>query len=275
VAHVVVITHRYDVFSEDDYLLRDLARRWDRAGHRLTMLWGLGSWPAADVAILHVDLSVVPAAYAEACKRYPVVINGAALDIRKRHVSRHLVTRGDGWDGPVILKTDLNYGGIRERRLLYLMRREGRAAEEMPDDIVYAERAYPVFASPSDVSEADWNNPGLVVEQFRPEQDERGYWLRVWVFFGDRERCNRYLGDQAIIKGSNVKAKEPAEVPEAMRAERRRLGFDYGKFDFVMNDGEAILLDANATPGAPPPSPELEASNDYLAGGLDSFLKRP
>jgi hypothetical protein len=62
-------------------------------------------------------------------------------------------------------------------------------------------------------------------------------------------------------------------VPEALRAERARLGFDYGKFDFVVVDGEAVLLDANRTPSAPPPSAAMDRSNAHLAGGLDAWLE--
>jgi hypothetical protein len=28
------------------------------------------------------------------------------------------------------------------------------------------------------------------------------------------------------------------------------MGFDYGKFDYVMQEGQPVLLDANKTPGA-------------------------
>jgi hypothetical protein len=41
-------------------------------------------------------------------------------------------------------------------------------------------------------------------------------------------------------------------VPQALREMRARLGFDYGKFDFVVNDGRATLFDATA-PQSPPP----------------------
>jgi hypothetical protein len=275
VAHIVVITHRYDDFSSEDYLLRRFLANWEQAGHRVTVTAGLEGLPASDLAILHVDLSVVPAAYAEACKRYPRVVNGRALDIRKRQVSRHLVKRGDGWTGPVIVKTDLNCSGAREARLLQRMERDGVEDREVPRSVLYMDGDYPVYASPSEVRENGWTHPGLVVEQFRPEQDARGFWMRAWVFFGERERCTRYLGDQAIIKSRNIVAKEPAEVPEAMRAERRRLGLDYGKLDFVINGGEPILLDANRTPGAPPPSAEWDASNANLAQGLYGMLERP
>jgi hypothetical protein len=41
-------------------------------------------------------------------------------------------------------------------------------------------------------------------------------------------------------------------VPDDLRETRRRLGFDYGKWDFVLHEGRAVLIDANKTPGRPP-----------------------
>jgi hypothetical protein len=62
-------------------------------------------------------------------------------------------------------------------------------------------------------------------------------------------------------------------VPDEIRAERERMGFDYGKFDFVVNDGKAVLFDANRTPHAPPPGPELAAANAELARGLEAIIR--
>jgi hypothetical protein len=140
--------------------------------------------------------------------------------------------------------------------------------------IVSTTQPYPILGSVSEVPADVWNNPGLVVERFLPEQDAQGFWLRVWVFFEDRERCTRYCGTEPIVKGANVVARESVPVPEEMRAERERLGFDYGKFDFVVREGRAILFDANRKPGAPPPSPEIDASNAHLAGGREALLRK-
>lgn len=271
-ARIVLITHVYDGFRDRDFLLRNLAGHWLDAGHEVSLAEGLGNWPDGDVAIMHVDLSVVPAAYSEAAKRYPVVVNGAAVDVRKRRVSRHLVARGDGWTGPVIVKTDLNFSGIPERQAAECFRRDGKTPDLPPGPIVSTTRTYPVLDSPDAVPADVWDNPGLVVERFLPEHDAHGYWVRAWVFFGDRERCTRYRGTHPVVKTATIVAREPAPVPDELRAERVRLGFDYGKFDFVVRDGRAILLDANRTPSAPPPSPEIDASNADLAGGLESLL---
>ena len=273
-AAIVLITHAYDNFRDRDFLLRNLAGHWLDAGHEVSLVAGPGDWPDADVAIMHVDLSVVPAAYSEAARRYAVVVNGAAVDVRKRLVSRNLVTRNDGWTGPVMVKTDLNFGGIPEKLAAECFRRDRKPADLPPGPVVSTTRPYPVFRSAAEVPDDVWSNPGLVVERFLPEQDAHGYWVRAWVFCGDRERCTRYRGTHPIVKSATIIAHEPAPVPEELRAERERLGFDYGKFDFVVRDGRAILLDANRTPSAPPPNPEIDASNARLAGGLESLLGR-
>jgi hypothetical protein len=273
-ARIVLITHVYDNFRDRDFLLRNLAGHWLDAGHEISLVEGLGNWPDGDVAVMHVDLSVVPSAYSEAAKRYPIVVNGAAVDVRKRLVSRNLVARNDGWTGPVIVKTDLNFSGIPEKQAAECFRRDGKPGDLPPGPIVSTTRPYPILGSPDEVPADVWDNPGFVVERFLPEQDALGYWVRAWVFFGDRERCTRYRGTHPIVKSATIVAHEPAPVPDELRAERERLGFDYGKFDFVVRDGQALLLDANRTPSAPPPNPEIEASNARLAGGLESLLRK-
>ncbi|MHB8528956.1 MAG: hypothetical protein ACYC8V_05510 [Caulobacteraceae bacterium] len=226
--------------------------------------------PAADIAVMHVDLSVIPGAYLAAARAFPAAINGKARDIRKRVVSRHLVRPGDSWTGPVIVKTDLNFGG-RPEWFLYQRGRGGRWAgpPAMPPRL----DSYEIFPSSAKVPKSVWSTPDLIVERFLPERDASGFHVRSWTFFGDQERCTRYRSDQPIIKVSNITGKEPSPVPEAMRAERVRLGFDFGKFDFVVHEGRAVLLDANRTPGAPPEGPEYDRSNAKLAAGIESFLK--
>jgi hypothetical protein len=274
VARIVVITHAYDNFRGRRLLLGSLATHWVNAGHTISLVEGPGDWPDADIAILHVDLSVVPNAYRQAAARYPAVINGKVTDIRKTRVSRNLLQRGDAWTGPVIIKTDLNFRGIPERHAMENFRREGKVPDLPPGPLVYMHRPYPILRSVGAVPYEVWNNPGLVVERFLPERDAHGFWMRAWVFLADRERCTRYRGTHPIVKAGNIVAQEPAPVPDELRAERERLGFDYGKFDFAVHEGRAILFDANRTPSAPPSSPAVEASNAHLAGGLDALLSK-
>jgi hypothetical protein len=273
---IVVITHTYDNFQGRNFLLRSFFGHWIDAGYDVVVTVGPDDWPDGDIAVMHVDLSVIPALYAEASRRYAIVVNGAARDIRKKIVSRYRVSPNDGWTGPVIIKTDLNSGGMPELHIGRQALRDGNHAEMPPGRIVSTTQPYPILRSADAVPTAVWNNPGLIVERFLPEQDAGGFWVRAWVFFGDRERCTRYRGNHPIVKSASIVAREPAPVPEELRAERERLGFDYGKFDFVVRDSHAILLDANRTPTAPPPSasPDLAASNTNLACGLDALLRK-
>lgn len=271
---IVVITHAYDDFRTRKFLLGSFAAHWMAAGHDVCVAAGLEDWPQADIAVLHVDLSVVPAAYLEACARYPVVVNVAATDIRKRHISRNLVSANDAWAGPVIIKTDLNCRGMPEVRAVDGFHRDGIPPDLPPQPIVSTLQPYPILSSAREVPDAVWRNEGLVVERFQPERDERGYWMRVWLFLGDRERCTRFCASDPIVKSAGIFAREPAGVPDDLRAERERLGFDYGKFDFVVVNGKAVLLDANRTPSAPPASAGLEASNAEIARGIHALLRR-
>jgi hypothetical protein len=247
VAHIVIITDTYDDFHNREYLLEMLFPYWTNLGHHVSVVTGEQEWPDADVAFMHVDLSVIPDSYVQAAKRYPVVFNGKALDIRKRKFSTMILRRTDTWPGRVIVKTNLNNKGHGEARRYRIMR-ERNLPIDVPPEGISVLNAYPMFDSMQQVPAQVWETPGVVVERFVPERDESGFWMRTWVFLGAAERCNRFLSKKAIVKGSNVIAKEPCTVPDEIRWARTRLGFDYGKFDFVIHQGKPILLDANRTP---------------------------
>lgn len=62
-------------------------------------------------------------------------------------------------------------------------------------------------------------------------------------------------------------------MPPELRAERERLDFDFGKFDFVVHEGEPLLLDANRTPGmAQAIQPLIAKGAPNLAEGLNALL---
>ena len=244
---------------------------WIERGHEVTLSPGPPHAKAqADVVIPHVDVSVIDDAYLEAMSRFPVVVNARVRDIRKSAVSASLVTRNDDWNGAVIVKSDLNAGGVPEAMLNDEAQRSGRAP---PYPGARALDDYPIFATRQEVPEQVWSTPGLVVEKFRPEQDERGYWTRFWLFFGTRERCRRFCTSAPIVKAGAAILREECEVPDEVRAVRASLGIDYGKIDFVMHQGRAIVLDVNRTPGAAPSRPgDGPSTAQLLAPGLDEFL---
>jgi hypothetical protein len=61
--------------------------------------------------------------------------------------------------------------------------------------------------------------------------------------------------------------------PISRRNERARLGFDFGKFDFVVHEGQSVLLDTNRTPSSSPALREfLQAGMLNLAQGMDELI---
>lgn len=273
-AHIVILTHTFDDFHKRRYLLRDLLEHWKLLGHRVSVTEGLQDWPDADIAVLHLDLSLVPDAYVRACKKYPQVINGAALDIRKRLVSRLILKRDDDWDGPVIVKTNLNRGGVPEMRYFHMLKNAGLRSPISQEGMVFSQQPYAIHASKAEVNPSMWEHEGIVVERFLPERTTDGYAMRIWVFLGPASRCVRLFGTDPLIKSGGIVGRESVEIPDALHAERKRLGFDFGKFDFVMHQGQAMLLDANRTPFSPTlkDSPDMVRDNGRLALGLQPWL---
>jgi len=126
-----------------------------------------------------------------------------------------------------------------------------------------------LFDRAGDVPDHVWRDPQLVVEKFMPERDPRGFALRTWCFMGKRETCSRCISADPVVKGSSIIARELVDVPDELRGMRTRLGFDYGKFDFVLHDGRTVLFDANFTPTVPENlTEELTLSAKELALGL-------
>jgi hypothetical protein len=245
-ARVVVIRHEKEPPGFRQFTISRFLEGLKERGHRILVVQGVDRLPDADMAVLHVNLSVVPGEYAAAAARYPVALNGKALDIRKRNVSRNILARDSGWTGPVIVKTDLNCGGLPEWIL------EAYSDLSKPPATAARPAIYDIFDGRGAVPESVWSDRRLIVERFLPERDERGFHTRSWIFTGDAGRCVRCRSADPVVKGRAIIDIEYVDVPEFIRMERKRLGLDFGKLDFVIHDGEPVLLDANKTPGQPP-----------------------
>ena len=274
---VAVLTHADDELRSESYLLNLLIDAWQQSDIEVVVLRGTDRFEAAGALILHVDLTVIPQDYIAFSNRYPVVINGRVHDISKRRISANLLRAGDLYRGEVIVKTDLNYGGRREGRQARRSRLHRRLLKRLPWSWTgnLSPKTYPIFSSPAAVPRAVWRNPRLVVEKYLPEREGEYYCLRQWVFFGDRGINQRVFSPEPIVKSESVVHREyDVPIPDALRAMRSRLGFDYGKFDYVLIKGEVSLLDANRTPNANRnnPSPRLSAIVNELALGLNGFL---
>ena len=278
-AKLVIVTHEYDVFAyrrrpggpiHSPYLLFDLLPHLESLGHSGQETQG--PIPVAgDVALLHVDATIVEKDYLALASNYGRAINFGTGDISKRAISSLRLSPGDSWDGRVIVKANLNAGGNMEEKHNNIARRKGRP--EPHPGVTKVER-YEVLERLDEIAEQVWSDPALVVERFLPEPDPDGFALRTWVFMGRRERCTRTVAPTWIVKAGDAIRYEPVEVPDQLRAERERLNFDFGKFDFVMHEGAPVLLDTNRTPGtARAIEPLMKGGARNLAEGLDELMR--
>lgn len=276
---IVILTHQHQGLHPGNGLSVIAFGIWQRQGWEVVVQQGLRNPPAADVAILHVDLTVVPAPYLELAARYPVCINGRVRDISKRVVSRDLLARGDPHDGPVMVKTDRNHAGLPERRLALIeggwparvreaLRRRlpPRWSGRLPGD------RYLPCASLAAVPDWVWRHRDLVVERFLSERFEGFYTLNQWHFLGSGSLVKTFFAPNPVVKWADQVATLPLhnDVPAEIRQRRTELGFDYGKFDYLVTPQGPRLLDANKTPwnAVPPEDPRMVV----MAKGLEAFL---
>ncbi len=275
---------RYGGGSRMLYVIDRLARYWREAGHSVRAVYGARRFVPADLAIVHVDLSVVTDPYLDLARRYPRALNAQVRDVRKSTFSRNLVAADDPYSGPVIVKSDLNYGGLPERllapdrsRAASGIRRLLSSARSIAGQSRPARREdptdYRIYDSPRDVPRAVAGSGAFVVEKFLPEVEDGLYCVRNYHFFGDREVCHRIAGPHPIVKAGNTIRREIVEPHPEIVALRKALHFDFGKFDYVVHDGTAVLLDINKTPGDARHIDEMVAARvRHTAGGLESYL---
>jgi hypothetical protein len=284
VAHVAILVHPQDGFERVPYFLRECAGVW-REEHgldvRIVSDPASAGQPNGELAILHVDLTVVPPEHLALASRYRRVLNGTVTDISKRRINGNALRPGGGYDGPVIVKTNRNSGGFPEAKLAdrgselrrrarrFMARLSWRWRSQLPS------AGYPVYDDVAQVPRGVWRNPDLVVERFLPERRDGFYCLRTWVFLGDRETNSLSYSKEPVVKGRNILRREPvADVPEELRQMRRDLGFEFGKFDYgIMEDGRVVLYDANRTPTVGNfPREQFLPRVRLLAEGIRAFL---
>jgi hypothetical protein len=282
VRRVAVYVGRGDQLASH-YFLSFLGARWRAAGVELIVLDDPARCVDADAAIVHVNATHRPAGYDQVLQHYPRVINGRVGDISKTRISAQLVTRASDYSGPVIVKTNSNCFGIPDRKNRRRTERLQGLASRIADRLlplrrsIRLEQTYPIYQTLQQVPRAVWWDPHFVVEKFLPERSDELYCLRTWMFFGPRDTVSLGMSREPVVKRRNTIQREfISEVPEPIREARRRLGFDYGKFDFVLHDGQPILLDTNSTPTcSAEPTPRLDAMADELARGLLEVIAAP
>lgn len=282
---IAILLHELDNEQTLNFsIIKFFAKYWEEDGHEVIFLFGTEKYVPADLVFVHVDLSVIPDSYLEFAQQYPIAINGKVKDIRKSSYSQSLLQLGDNWDGPVIVKSDKNCAGTPElirgglmgriqKKLLKTIR--GFKLDSITPGILTA-MDYKIFDHLREIPKAYFYHPGLIIEKFIPETDGDQYTVRMTSFLGNRYSTMQLKGNHPILKGDTTETVTyEIESHPAVEKWRKELNFDYGKFDYVVSDGKAILLDANKTVGCSPSlvdSKELEERRRYRARGLYSYL---
>ena len=248
---LISVSHRS--VREGPFVIYALAELWREMG--IDVAFDDGFAGDADLGIVHHNFThMSPADVPRIADGFPM-INDKIFDISKRVYSALEVRPGADWDGPVIVKTDLNhfgdpeYSGDREPVLQRFQKRLAERNWQLARRLPY--KTYPVLPSIDAVPRWVWARDDLLVERFMPERDGDRYAMRGYIFFGSAGFGFRLVSTDPMVKVANMVHHEFFyDIPPELETIRRRLGFDFGKFDYVEHDGQAILLDANKTPTA-------------------------
>jgi hypothetical protein len=264
------------------YAIQYLTGYWREEGIDVTVLFGTDRVVPADLAILHIDLSVVPDEYLEFARQYPQSLNSRVKDIRKSSFSGQLVLPDDGYDGPVVVKSDFNYAGSPERTLggkplaNFAVRLKHRLLLNRPPD----KTPVPTFRSPRDYIlfetvhsvPAHWFScKDIVVEKFLPEIEGGLYCTRHYHFLGNTGICQLRRSTEPIVNTATVVSRDFVEPHPEIVETARAMGFDYGKFDYAIHEGKPVLFDINKTPGASDKPKYIEMCRTW-AKGIQSYL---
>lgn len=243
---IVLLFHaRERGLDHSGYSVTRLYPTWRADGHEVLECFGPDEVVDGDLLFLHVDLSEVPEDYLAPAAAFPASVNGRVRSIRKSTFSPRLAGPGEAWSGPVIVKSERNFAGLPEAQL-GVPRLDGRGVAppfRSPMD-------YRILASPRDVPAEVYASPDLVVQPFLPEVEDDLFHIRSYFFLGSWGRCTRIGSRNPIVKEESKETSRQVPVHPAILQRRTDLGLDYGKLDYVVRAGEAILLDVNKTIGS-------------------------
>lgn len=249
---LVILHSRAAARGAPHHMVSVIAAHLERRGVEIVHLYGASKFVPADGVLVHVDLSVVPPAYERLARKYPLQFNAAARDIRKHVFADGLLGRDDTYTGAVIVKSDLNYGGVPEynelTRLQRGLRKLGRLLRGLPAPALLTKADYRVYPSLADVPAHHFTD-GAIVQKMMLEKDGEKNLLREYMFLDDLHFENVERSASEIITEDEHLSCAPFTPHPRLIDMRRRLGLDYGKIDYVMIAGTPFIFDANKTIG--------------------------
>lgn len=279
---VALIIGEHDPWETRPYIIKWMLPLWRDMGLEIAINRGPRRVIEADAAILHVDRTIVPRAYLDLARSYPRCVNGACGSISKRLIASGRIRPGDGYAGPVIVKTARNTFGRPDQETAraatgtlarWWSRRVDSLAKHAPWWVTGRLDRYPVFAGPSAVPWTTWHDPRFVIQRFVTDRIGDEFVVRRWCAFGSRTLSYTSHGRQPYIDGDNVTRREfnEAPPPPEVLAARAAFGADYCKIDYATDQHGTVIFDVNRTTGYAPEEFGREFAR-RLAPGLLDFL---
>ncbi len=137
---------------------------------------------------------------------------------------------------------------------------------------------YQVFEHKDQVPLSLWYDSQVVVERFLPEIENDLYHLRMCILFGDYKSCRRFSSTSPLVKATSsnqIVQIKPHPITETWR---KKFKLDYGKLDYVIHQGQPVLIDVNKTIGSSDvfqksmTSKELATRRRDRAAAIESFF---
>ncbi len=258
-----------------NYLIDEIASRWENDDYEIVDHFGWENIPEAEITVLHFDQTRIQTDQLCKLTHRKTVLNREVTDISKQCFSQLLVSSDDPYQGKVIVKTNLNFGGIPEFgwfRYYVSTIFSPFAGRRVKMINPYK---YPVFDNKEEVPETVWQNKNLIVEKFLPEFENGLFYVRCWVFLGDQNWAGRFGAREPIVKFSRMVTEvEEISVPDELLQFRMKNNLDYGRIDFVMHDSRPVVLDVNKTIGCAANPEPYNSVLCHLAKGFDSFANQ-
>lgn len=280
---IVVLGHEIGYSPANErYIISHFCKHWRQQGMEVKILKGIKEDVEADIILNHIDLTVTPEKYIRFMEKFKHKINFNVQNISKKLYSKNLLMKNTAYNGKVFLKTDANCGGEIDFFTKQIEKHGqpifSRSRQNKWDSKLFMRSYnYRLYESIDAVPDGVWENKNLIVEKFIPEIIEDDiYQVRYWYFLGDREVNVGVQSDKPVVKGPNITKRYFIEhIPDELRVYRDRFGFDYGRFDYSIVDGQVNLFDMNRTPTIGKSMIGLFGDRfpSELADGLDSAIR--
>ena len=282
--HIAILFRKVDKGKDlSCYTIHHIAEIWKKDGHNVDYIFGVDEHVPADIIIVHIDFSIVPQKYLDFAANYPIALNGKLSNICKSGFSKGLLKADSNWDGQVIVKSNLNHGGIQEQIYSDTLRKPyadlyrrliSKIKRFMGYEPVFSDPYdYKIFENISMVPKHWFHSSNAIVEKFVPEIENDLYHIRMFQILGDHWICERLASPKPIVKGGNCVKVEIVEPDEEVFQWCRDLQIDYGKLDYVVHNGKPVLLDVNKTIGATGliNKKENDKKRQYLSEGISTY----